>query len=145
MNKKLVVVWLIGLFLVSGCATANMNKLNNLRRDKSEQCNLTETLNYSRRAVFNASIQAISNKTKAIVRYSDLSKGEIYAQTSFATAFATGFTSLSGATGSNIGIFIEEDNPTRVRIAQLNYGSAHENYKNLIMQEIKSILEKVKE
>ena len=134
-----MVIWLAGILLLSGCATANKNKLNNLRRDNAEQHNLVETLNYSRESVFNASIQAIKNKTKAIIRYSDLSKGEIYAQTSYGTLIATAFIVPCGS-GTNIGIFIEGDNPTKVRVAQLNYGFAHDDYKNLIMQEIKSIL-----
>lgn len=115
--------WIFLCFLLvfsAGCSTANMNKLNNLRNDNKKERNLITTLNYSKEAVFNAALSAIQSKTKAIIHYSDLTKGEIYAQTSFGKAFQSALQSFGTnptGTGSNLGIFLEGDNPTKIRIA----------------------------
>lgn len=139
-KNKLIMPLILVLFL-TGCATANMNKLNILRKDTKEVHSLTETLDYPKKDIFEASIKAIQSKSDAIVRYSDFEKGEIYAQTSLGTAFGTGFLlGPGGVSGVNMAVFLEGDNPTKIRIAQLNYGINHEDYKTALLNEIKALL-----
>lgn len=140
-SKKNLIMPLILLLFLTGCATANMNKLNILRKDSKQVHSLTDTLDYPKKDIFESAIKAIQNKSDAIVRYSDFGKGEIYAQTSLGTAFGTGLLlGAGGVSGSNMAIFLEGNNPTKIRIAQMNYGTNHEDYKSIVLREIKALL-----
>jgi len=140
--KKILIIIISAIFL-SGCSTT---KLNGLRRDTNITRHLTETIHYSKKEVFDASLLAINNRTNLIVRYSDLEKGEIFAQNSYLVSMSTAL--ILGSFGSKIGtlgVFLEGDNPTHIEIVQKNSGIYNEDFKNVILKEIKFILENLKE
>lgn len=118
-------------------------KLNNLQKDTTETRNLNVTLDYPKELVFEAFLQAIKNKSTLIVRYSDLKKGEIFAENNYLFSMTTGL--LLGPFGQKLvhfAILLDGSNPTNVRIIQRNQGIANEDFKQNILNEAKRLLEK---
>lgn len=126
-------------FSFVGCATFQMQELEKKGSDYS----LVETLNYSKKEIFETLPKAIKEGTNSelIIRYQNYDEGKVYAQNSYLTS--TGTALIGGVVGTSkimFGVFLTGDNSTRVKIMQWSSGYGIKDYKKRVMEQIKLIL-----